>query len=180
MPEPVLAIGILAGYSALYAAARGNSAVSNEALAIRSSAMAAVQTTERSHALFGEKATAISQIWALADECSERDWNGEDAEPLDRDAASIAADFVRALPDGVRMPEFASEPDGSISLDWIESRHRQFSLSVARTSRLAFAWLDGADKGHGVAAFDRMGIPVRVLQGIQSIVKNADTSLRAA
>ena len=180
MPEPILAVGVLAGYSALYAAARGSNGVSNEALAVRGSAMAAVEITERSHALFGEKATAISQIWSLADECSERGWNGEDAEPIDLDAASIAADFVRALPDGIPLPEFAPEPDGSIALDWIESRHRQFSLSVACTCRLAFAWLDGADRGHGVAGFDRMSVPVRVLQGIQSIAKNGHASLRAA
>lgn len=168
------------GYSALYAAARGGTAVSAEALAVRESAIAVVETAERSHALFGGKAAAISQIWALADECAEAGWNGEGAEPIDQLAASIAADFVRALPDGFPLPEFAPEPDGSISLDWIQSWHRLFSLSVGSTNRVAYAWLDGADKGHGVARFDGTRIPPRVLQGIQSIVNHGGASLRAA
>ena len=154
--------------------------MSLEARAVRDSAIAVVETAERSHALFGGKATAISQIWALAAECAEADWNGEGAEPIAQLAASLAADFVRALPDGVPLPEFAPEPDGSISLDWIQSRHRLFSLSVGSTNRLAFAWLDGADRGHGVARFDGTKVPSRVLQGVLSIVNHGDASLRAA
>jgi hypothetical protein len=77
---------------------------------------------------------------------------------------------VRALPDGIPLPEFAPEPDGSISLDWILSRNRLFSVSIGHSSRLAFAWLDGADNGHGVARFDGQNVPPRVLEGIKCII----------
>jgi hypothetical protein len=78
--------------------------------------------------------------------------------------------FLRALPEDLPTPEFAPEPDGSISLDWIHTRHRLFSLGVGPNDRLAYAWLDGTDKGHGVARFDGLSVPQRVLAGIQFIM----------
>ena len=78
------------------------------------------------------------------------------------------------------LPEFAPEPDGAISLDWIRSRHRLFSLSIGSTNRLAYSWLDGAHRGHAVAQFDGTKIPVRILQGIESIMNHGNSSLRAA
>lgn len=180
MPKPVLAIGFIAGCSALYGAARSGSAVSSEARSVQRSVIAVVETAERSHALFGDKADAISQIWALANECGEGGWDSEGAEPVSPLAANLAADFVRALPAGVPLPEFAPEPDGSISLDWIESRHRLFSVSAGTTNRLAFAWLDGTDRGHGVARFDGQVVPRRILDAINEIMDHGNPSLRAA
>lgn len=180
MPEPVLTIGFLAGYSTLYGVARSESAVSSEAQALQKSVIEIVDTAERSHALFGEKAVAISQIWALANECDEGGWDGEGAEPISPLAANLAAAFIRALPAGVALPEFAPEPDGSISLDWIRSRHRLFSVSVGRNSRLAYAWLDGTDRGHAVARFDGQLVPRRILDGISGILDHGRSTIRAA
>ncbi|MGQ0525247.1 MAG: hypothetical protein ACT4P8_16500 [Betaproteobacteria bacterium] len=118
------------------------------------------------------KVNAISRIWALANECSRPDWDGNGACPLDERAALAAVDFIRALPEGVPLPDLASEPDGSISLDWIQSRNRLFSLSVGPSNRLVYAWLDGADKGHAVARFDGVCAPPRILSGIEGIMKD--------
>lgn len=123
------------------------------------------------------KAAAIAQIGALAKECSEPDWDGEDARPLDRLAALLAAIFIRALPDDIALPEFAPQPDGSISLDWIQSRNRLFTLSAGATDRLAYAWLDGTDKGHAVARFDGEHVPSRVLEGIRGITNGGNGAL---
>ena len=179
MPEAFSTVGLLVGYTMLNAAARGGSAVSQEARAVQCSAFAVVAKTEESIALFGEKANAISQVWSLASECAEGDWNGEGAEAIDEIAATLAIDFIRALPDRMSLPESSPEPDGAISLDWIESRHRLFSISVGPRNRLAYAWIDGSDRGHGVASFDGETIPPRILQGITEIIRN-DASVRAA
>lgn len=168
------------GYSALAAYSRGGSAISPESAAARLSAIAVVESGERSHALFGGKAGAISELQALANECAEAGWDGEAAAGLDPLAVSTTQDFVRALPDGFPMPEFAPEPDGSISLDWTASRHRRFTLSIGSSRRLAYAWLDGTDKGHGVARFDGSNVPPRVLEEIHSISSHAFTSFRAS
>jgi hypothetical protein len=120
------------------------------------------------------KSAAILQIRALAQECAEPGWDGDGAEPISQAAASLAVDLIRALPDGVALPEFAPEPDGSISLDWIQSRSRLLSLSAGPGSRLAYAWLDGEDRGHAVACFDGATLPWRILEEIRGIVGHAN------
>ena len=153
--------------------AGGDSAVSLEAQAVRKAATKIVESAERSLALFGKKATALSQLAVLATECAEQGWDGDDADAIDPIAVLWAQRFLRALPDGMPLPEFAPEPDGSISLDWIASSNRILSLSIGRSNRLAYAWLDGADKGHAVARFDGRIVPPRVLESIKGIVGHA-------
>lgn len=111
---------------------------------------------------------------ALVKECEEAGWDGADAEPVDPRAAFAAVDLMRALPVGLPLPEAAAEPDGSVSLDWVCSRNRVFSVSVGASRRLAFAWIDGSDKGHGVAHFDGDQVPQRVLDGINEILKHGN------
>ena len=174
-----LPITVCWGLAAVNAWARGSSAVSSEAEAVQKAACAIVDSAEKSESLFGKKATAISQLVAMTVECSEAGWDGCEANPVDLAAMNLAASFVRALPDGIPLPEFAGEPDGSISLDWIQSRHRLFTLSVGRTNRLAYAWIDGADRGHAVAQFDGENIPPLILEGVKAIMSHGATPIRA-
>ena len=155
------------------------SAISPEALAVHKAIREVVESIERSIALFGEKAEALSQLAALARDCAEKGWDAEEAAAVDPIAVFWAEHFVRALPDGLPLPEFALEPDGSISIDWIPSRNRLFSLSIGHGNRLAYAYLDGANKGHGVAWFDGRNIPPRVLQDIKGILGQGHVGLRA-
>ena len=174
---PVIGIS---GQLALNAVAGRESGTSPEARAVHRAASEVVKSVERSQALFGEKAAALSQLAALATECAGQGWDGENAAAIDSGAVLMAERFLRALPDGIPMPEFAPEPDGSVSLDWIQSRSRLFSLSISHSNRLAYAWLDGADKGHGVARFDGQNVPPRTLEGIKIIVRPGYAGLRAA
>lgn len=160
----------LSSHLALQMLVGGGSAISAEARAVRKAATEVAQSTERSMALFGEKAAALSQLAALAIECAENGWDGDAAVGIDPIAVRAAERFIRALPEDRPLPEFAPDPDGSISLDWIAARNRLFSLSIGGNDRLAYAWLDGTDKGHGVARFDGQNVPPRVLEGIESIV----------
>ncbi len=139
-----------------------------------------VESVERSQALFGEKGEALSRLRRLANECAQENWDGNDASAISVLAVSLAEDFVRALPEGLPLPEFAPEPDGAISLDWRESRSRIFSLSIGNSYRLPYAWLDGADKGHGVARFDGAVIPQKIIEGIAAVFPNEHATLRAA
>jgi hypothetical protein len=113
---------------------------------------------------------SLQQLAAMANECSEHRWDGCDAVGIDPLALLMAEQFLRALPDGIPPPEFAPEPDGAISVDWIRSRDRMLSLSIGRSDRMAYAWLNGADKGHGVAHFDGRNVPSSVLHAIKDIV----------
>jgi hypothetical protein len=181
MPEPLSTLGLcLVGYTALNVYARGGSAISTEAEHAEKAATELVGSAERSVVLFGEKIDAISQLRAMANECSEPGWDGDAAASMHPDAVYLAEQFVRALPAGIPLPEFAPEPDGSVSLDWIKARNRMFTVSVGTSQRLAFAWLDGTDKGHGVAGFDVGRIPTRIIEGIKGIMNDDNATLRAA
>src|SRR5688572_24313411 len=149
MPEPVSTLGVCcaAGFAILSGYARGRTAVSEEARVAQKAATELVVSAEKSQALFGEKSSAISLLRALVNECSLQESSLDDIPTINSMAAGIAESLLRALPDGIPMPEFAVEPDSSISLDWIESKNRMFSVSVNASYRLAFAWLDGSDKG---------------------------------
>ena len=149
---------------------RQTSAISVEAQAISRETVAVIHAIEHSHALFGKKADVISQLNAIAHECSEEGWDGNEANPVDEIARCFAECFIRVLPEDIPLPECAPEPDGSISLDWIRSRTCLFSVSIGRSQRLACAWLDGSNKGHAVEHFDCEKIPQRVLDGIRSIM----------
>ena len=181
MPEPVSTLGICcaAGFTLLSSYARGHTAVSDEANSAINAAKKVVFSIERSQALFGEKSAAISRLHALENECSIQTAE-DDALPLNPLAVKTAENFIRALPQGIRIPEFAADPDGSVTLDWIESKNRLFSISIGSGNRISFAWLDGSDKGHGVSHFDGNSIPPRIIEGIHSIITHGNSWLRAA
>lgn len=164
--------------SGLTALPHAGSAVSREAESVGQRIAELRDSAERSEALFGHKSVALSQLWALAKECSESNWNGDGARPLSLQALDEAAAVIRALPSDVPLPEFAAEPDGAVSLDWIQSRNRLFSVSAAGP-RLSYAWVDGSDRGHGVARFDGETIPARILEGIKAVTGNGDPRVRS-
>ncbi len=165
-------------YAALHLSAVRSSAVSGETETVREAARRVVEFGERSVALFGQKSAAISDIWALVQESREAGGASEQAEPITSRAAELASDFIRALPEGVPLPEFAWEPDGSISLDWLPSRHHMFSVSIGDGYRLPYAWVDGAERGYAVALFDGETVPPRILDGIQRIMHHGSAAVR--
>jgi len=180
MPEP-LSVVLAAGYAAaLNVAARRDSAVSPEAAAIRNAAFDEIDSAERSIALFGAKSVALSRLYELAEECAKAGWDFEGAAAVPADVISRTAEFIRALPSCVPLPEIAGEPDGALSLDWIRSRTQVFSVSIGNTSRLPYAWIDGTDRGHGVARFDGSTIPARILSGVREITNGGSVTFRIA
>lgn len=122
----------------------------------------------------GKKDEALAAIDRMASDCSGANWDGYGAEPIDPIAVSNAKAFVLALPDDVPMPEFAPEPDGAVSLDWVLNRHRMLSVSVSATDRVAYAWMNGNDKENGVAAFTDGTVPARLRQLVRGLVAVAD------
>jgi len=168
-----------AGYPGLRARGRGSTAVSFEAEQVDNATERVERQRESSQALFGKKAAKIDQLWALARECADENWDGTGAAAIEIGAVLRTEGFLRALPDRVPLPELAVEPDGAVSLDWIRSPRRLVSVSVGRGSRLAFAWLDGTNRGHAVERFDGETVPGPILERIEAVVGNGDAALRA-
>jgi hypothetical protein len=172
MLEPVSALTV---GMALYALARPASAISSEAQHVRAYAEHMVGRVESSTALFGERMGVVAALRALAETHAQAGWDGGEAAPVSRAAIDLAVDFVRALPDDCAMPEVGVDPDGAVSLDWLPARHRMLSISFTGSSnRLAYAWLDGTDRGNGVARFDRQTIPRRLVEAITPVSESLD------
>jgi hypothetical protein len=176
MPDPVSIGALYIGYAVLAGYARSTSAVSAEAKEICKAAHAVMSDRESSEALFGQKAFALSKLrTAVADVIPD-----DEQEAVDAQAYWNAEQFLLALPDDLPTPEFGIDPDGAISLDWMPSRTRMFSVSISASERLAYAWLDGSDKGHGVARFRAPAVPTAVLSFLQALVADGSANLRAA
>lgn len=181
MPETFSTVlSLCIGYPALYAYSRNESAYSVEGQSAVRAVSEIVSLAENSQALFGAKASALSDLRKMADQHANDDWDGEGAIGIDAFTLWNSESFIRALPNDCPLPEIAPEPDGSISLDWIRSRHRMFSLSVGSSNRLAYAWLDGSDKGHGVALFNGVSVPSRILSDLQPIINYGTTPVWVA
>jgi hypothetical protein len=161
-------------YEALNAATCCGTAVSAEAEAIQASLRAVMEAMEQSFVLFGAKAAAISNVREVVISHAERGWDGDDGLAVSPIAALLTEAFIRALPSDVAMPEISPEPDGALSLDWIQSRSRVFTISIGLTDQLPYAWIDGTDRGHGVARFDFRTIPARILDGIRRLSPPSD------
>lgn len=170
---------MVGGFAALGVYAHVGSAVSHTANAASKAACAVWQSAVSSEALYGTQVTALSDLRALALECAEANWDGYGAAAIDELAVRNAEDVLFALPPGIPMPDLAPEPNGGVSLEWFRSRNQMFSISVNRGLRLAYAWLDGSDRGHAVARFDQRVIPAGILEGIKRIILD-DSGVRAA
>jgi hypothetical protein len=160
-------------YSSLLSLAQETSATSEAAEVVRSAAASVVESGERSVALFGAKESVISRIWELVLESDQED----EEDRVGDETAHRAADFIRLLPDDLPLPEVGTEPDGYLSLDWMRSRHRVFSVSFGPSPRLPYAWLDGADRGHAVARFDGATVPPRIADGVRRIMRGGSATV---
>lgn len=164
------------GYAALAAYARPTSAVSPEAGQVCEASSEVMRSREESESLFGQKMLALSRLQSAVAEV----FVDEEQEAVKSQVLRNAEQFLIALPDDLPSPEFSVEPDGAVSLDWIDSRTRMFSVSVTESERLAYAWLNGSDRGHGVARFRSPEPPRALVSLMQSFVSDYATVLRAA
>jgi hypothetical protein len=158
---------------------RSSTAVSAEADSIRSNVALTLSSFESSRALFGWKADLLEELFALERDHAEPDWDGYGAEPISSAALFRAKAFIRSLPESLATPELSVEPDGAISLDWMPSRAKTYSISIGDSDRLAYAWVDGTDKGHAVTRAVDGGIPGKLASHLTSFLTDAP-SLRIA
>lgn len=181
MPEPLsIALSVGIGYAVLNGYGRSNTAISAEADSAKRAVAELLESKERSQSLFGKKAALIADLNRMATEYADEDWDGYGAAALDPLSVRNAEEFIRALPDNLPMPEASPEPDGSISLDWIRSHNQMFSVSVSTGNRLAYAWLDGTERGHSVVNFDGANAPQRLIEDFRPLLNYASASLRLA
>lgn len=180
MFDPIRIDDARQGLGSLYPATRPRSAISAEAESARFQAERAMVAIERSQSLYGSKAAAIAEIWAIFNECREEDWDGYGGRATDRRSAERSIALVRALPTNVPVPQFAAEPDGSIALEWYVSNGVLLTLSASPAGALPYAWLDGNERGHAIADFEDGTFPSRVLRELRILLSRFDAPVRTA
>ncbi len=178
MPEFVSGLA-LGAFGLLEFCKRTSSAVSDPALVIREKARDAADHFEEAETHSPRVHASTQELWALQNECGESNWDGEDAVPLSRLAVEQTIHLLHLLPSHLPLPEFTAEPDGSISVDWIVARHSLVSASIGTNNRVAYAWLNGTDKGHGVERMDVDRFPPRLAQCI-ALAYAGSSSIRAS
>lgn len=164
------------GYSALAGYARPGSAYSREAGEVSDAACRVMRDRLGSESLFGKKMVGLSTLVATVGSVVADD----EQEPVSALARGNAEQFLLALPEDLQMPEVGVDPDGAVSLTWFASRTRMFSASIDESERVAFAWLDGSDKGHAVARFRPPVLPEVLIAMLRSTTTDAGSALRAA
>jgi len=150
--------------------AHAGSAVSEEASQVRQYAAEMTDHVTESRALFEPKSMVISDFRELIARCSTDNWDGYGALPVKGEIAERVIKLLYTLPESIRLPEVSIEPDGEVCLDWIGPFQRTISLSIGESDRIAYAWLDGTNRGHAVDKLTEEGIPNRILNQIMDIV----------
>lgn len=92
----------------------------------------------------------LANVW---EECRVPDWDGHNALPVTQEALRNTYTFLEALPFNFPKPTVGAEPDGDITLEWYNSRHRTLSLSISPDDELHYAALLGASSTSGTEPF---------------------------
>ena len=136
--------------------------------------IAGLRSNEQTQSLAGRAVQFEARLRAALDELV----IDEDQRAVPTAAVRLVSRLVRGLPASLPLPDVSIDPDGAISLDWMPSRTRLFSISVDDSDRLAYAWVNGSDRGHGVVRLSGP-IPRPLLSQLMELMGD-DTSVRAA
>lgn len=133
------------------------------------------RSTDDAQTLSGRENSFENRLHAALDELVV----DEDQCAVSTAAVERALRLVRSLPNDAPTPDVAIDPDGEVALDWMPSRTRMLSISVGDSDRLAYAWLDGSNRSHGVFRFS--GAPPKLLLLLLAeLTADARASVRAA
>lgn len=103
----------------------------------------------------------------IQQECSVADWDGYDAEPIDRNSVQHVCQFLGQMPSDITYPELSPEPAGDLTMVW---RKKGYHLIVGIDGAKQIAWGGTSPKGHiyGDAKYDAE-IPEELLDLLYSI-----------
>jgi hypothetical protein len=106
-----------------------------------------------SRSLCTEKAAALNELFSVAEECKNANWDGYGAAPVANETYLIAYRFVDALAPSIPRFTVGAESDGHLTLEWHSSVRRTLSVSVSPEGDLHYAALLGRRKQYGTEPF---------------------------
>jgi len=101
--------------------------------------------------------------------CSEENWDGYDANPINPKAVLEAKNLILLLPLSFRLPEIIPEPDGSIAFEWYKEKRNLFVISLSGNNVINYAGLFGkVNKVHGTENYTD-SLPRVVIENLQRL-----------
>ncbi len=152
---PVLAACITAG-------------VCDDAQAMEREISAVKYSTEQAVSFSSLRDRCLQELSEVITECSQANWDGYGAAPLDPIAISRAKQFIDALPTDSSYPEVGAMPDGDISLDWDIGSRRSLTVALGPQTRLAYAMINADEERSGTLSFIQ-AIPKSLLRTIHEL-----------
>ncbi len=111
-------------------------------------------------------------LQGLLEIAGERNWDGENADPVTLETVETALTVVEELPSTVDAPEISADPEGNIEFDWHLDNGTMFTISVGPIGDVAISGLYlGKAKLTGMEE-DSKGTPLNLLQcGLEWLIQ---------
>ena len=81
----------------------------------------------------------IDEIESIASECSKKNWDGYQSDPIGDEAVRNAKNLVSHFPENIAQPDIVPEPDGSIGFEWDVEQDKWMIVSVDDKGNIYFA-----------------------------------------
>ena len=124
---------------------------------------------EGSWTLSADKRKLFEELYDVASEASQDNWDGFDAVAVTGRTVQNAAEFILAFPPNLCKPELGMSPRGDISFDWAQSASRVVSVAISQDRKISYGWVDRNQHGHGGYAFTGFFDPA-LYQRIQDVL----------
>ncbi len=112
---------------------------------------------------------AIRHLTELYRQCSQENWDGEEAMAISEQTYQEGLKFLGALPLSIKVPELVAEPNGAIGFEWRRGPNAIFVASVMGIQKISFAGLFGPGaRAHGTEDFVD-SIPGTIIANLQRL-----------
>lgn len=101
----------------------------------------------------GRRLSALADLHSFYSSAAKENWDGEGALPVNGLSYANARRFLSLMPSSWAKPEINGDPDGEVAVEWDVGSRRRFSISIGPDDRVSYAWLNGAERGHGTDIF---------------------------
>lgn len=90
------------------------------------------------------------ELLEIINECSEADWDGYDAHPIDQVSVRYAVQFIGLLPNHISYPELLPEPSGNLAMTW-KNKNYHFMLGIDSNGHISYGGTHSKGKIYGTS-----------------------------